>query len=532
MGFSDGNGYESFQGEAIKITLVSSSGYGPIYPGSIKSQKLTINASGRVTYTTSEFTPDGPKKTSEGHWKRLTLLREEAESLLSEIARSFRAGTAGLFCCDAGQWELTITNSEGKRFHYAGDLVPTCFEGAEDLSYRIRSALLISDFLAFDEGHGFSPAEYIYLSVVFSEGGKAYYYQTDDETIAVGDLVVVPVRNGSQQIVTVVKVEHFNEDELPMPANQVKYIIESLPGLREVFCPLCKQEIAEDDCYEISSCADNADPSSGVPPLIDGKTIAENREQCISCRYHSPESYRPKGVDAGEDLALAHKASAHNRLTIKKSRKCGCFYCLAIFTPDEIKVWGDHEDTALCPFCDIDAVLGDATGFPITSDFLKRMHRNYFESGYGSKLSTPFGDIKLTLDGQEQSFKYAAIKPNQRLYPDLDGLYRLYYCFEPDGGSHELKLALTGCDEDGDIESGERLEAISFYSKGGKLTIGCEAEFGWDKYDFDGTYDEDGVVLFFRKTTRQQTLCFGIAWLNTCTDKNDVQTWFGADPTI
>jgi hypothetical protein len=36
--------------------------------------------------------------------------------------------------------------------------------------------------------------------------------------------------------------------------------------------------------------------------------------------------------------------------------------------------------TALCPRCGIDAVIGSASGYPITQDFLQRMRADCFSS--------------------------------------------------------------------------------------------------------------------------------------------------------
>jgi len=36
---------------------------------------------------------------------------------------------------------------------------------------------------------------------------------------------------------------------------------------------------------------------------------------------------------------------------------CGCYYCKQIFEPCEIKIWVDNYQTAICPKCDIDAVM-------------------------------------------------------------------------------------------------------------------------------------------------------------------------------
>jgi hypothetical protein len=88
-----------------------------------------------------------------------------------------------------------------------------------------------------------------------------------------------------------------------------------------------------------------------------------------------------KGVTAmaEPDLELAHKLSSHNRQQIAQSEVCGCFYCLAVFGPSEIEKWVDNNDTALCPKCGIDSVLGSASGFPIGKKFLHRMKVRWFD---------------------------------------------------------------------------------------------------------------------------------------------------------
>lgn len=87
-----------------------------------------------------------------------------------------------------------------------------------------------------------------------------------------------------------------------------------------------------------------------------------------------------KGVTpvAEPALELAHKSSTHNRQQIAQSDVCGCFYCLAVFGPSEIKEWVDNDDTALCPRCGIDSVLGSASGFSINEEFLRRMREYWF----------------------------------------------------------------------------------------------------------------------------------------------------------
>ena len=82
------------------------------------------------------------------------------------------------------------------------------------------------------------------------------------------------------------------------------------------------------------------------------------------------------------NLIKSHEFSSHHRLSILKSKYCGCFYCLKIFRPGEIQEWCDINvdginQTALCPFCGIDSVLADFD-VKITLELLKEMNEHWF----------------------------------------------------------------------------------------------------------------------------------------------------------
>ena len=78
-----------------------------------------------------------------------------------------------------------------------------------------------------------------------------------------------------------------------------------------------------------------------------------------------------------QDVIRAHNYAVHNYPKIKEDETCGCFYCLNIFKPSEIYDWTiDH--TALCPYCNIDSVIGESSGYPITEEFLKKMNEYWF----------------------------------------------------------------------------------------------------------------------------------------------------------
>jgi hypothetical protein len=82
------------------------------------------------------------------------------------------------------------------------------------------------------------------------------------------------------------------------------------------------------------------------------------------------------------DIQKAHGHSSDHRAEIAASTTCGCFYCCSIFPPEGIEEWVDEVDgigqTALCPRCGIDSVIGDRGGFPISAEFLNRMKAHWF----------------------------------------------------------------------------------------------------------------------------------------------------------
>ena len=78
------------------------------------------------------------------------------------------------------------------------------------------------------------------------------------------------------------------------------------------------------------------------------------------------------------DLDKAHKYSSNHRHELEKDNICGCFFCLKIYNPIEIEEWTDGGKTAICPKCDIDSVIGESSGFPITKEFLIAMNKKWF----------------------------------------------------------------------------------------------------------------------------------------------------------
>ena len=78
-------------------------------------------------------------------------------------------------------------------------------------------------------------------------------------------------------------------------------------------------------------------------------------------------------------VIAAHEHCKNNKQSLMNDTVCGCFYCLEIFSPAEITEWiADTKGTALCPYCNVDSVIGESSGYPITKGFLEEMKKYWF----------------------------------------------------------------------------------------------------------------------------------------------------------
>lgn len=130
------------------------------------------------------------------------------------------------------QYELKIINHRGEVVCANGGFnrreLPDCYgEFAERIAEFISFYGMYGSLLNPNNyNKGRKGEEYIFCSVSFSKGGKTYYYRTEDESISIGDRVIVPVgADDAEKTVTVENIEYFTEDDLPMPLNRVKMIM-------------------------------------------------------------------------------------------------------------------------------------------------------------------------------------------------------------------------------------------------------------------------------------------------------------------
>lgn len=72
------------------------------------------------------------------------------------------------------------------------------------------------------------------------------------------------------------------------------------------------------------------------------------------------------------------KKSFKNKEDVMKSSYCGCYNCTKIFTPDLIVEYMDNGQTAVCPYCGIDSIIGSSMGYDLTFNFLTNLKEEIF----------------------------------------------------------------------------------------------------------------------------------------------------------
>lgn len=224
-----------FQGTLKKMRIVSNNiCYGPMPDSDDEvEQHLTINDEGRVWFSGYNF-GHGGERYEKARSKNFKIEKIATDRLLGAIAAYFGNEYDEIIATDIGNWEMELTNTEGTVYKFRGSLCADFDYEGIDLSDLVRDTVGMDDLYAFDGNS--KPdvinrpkrrkSEYIFCSVTFDDGYKSYYYLTDDDSIKVGDFVLVPAgKDNHEAVVEVVNIEYFSEENVPLPIEKTKRII-------------------------------------------------------------------------------------------------------------------------------------------------------------------------------------------------------------------------------------------------------------------------------------------------------------------
>lgn len=155
-------------------------------------------------------------------------------------------------------------------------------------------------------------------------------------------------------------------------------------------------------------------------------------------------------------------------------------------------------------------------------------------------IRTPLGIVEVKEDGKRIDCIVKRMENDNRC-PELDGWYAILVDYIPDGREHTVSCCIKGyrASKDDFEEPEERANIKSFCKKTTKLSIGgfsdTPEEWGMrsdESMDYWTEYLKNGVQYHIQQNAKRAIYPFGIAWLENFNEENEVQTWYGADPTI
>ncbi|MDO5392958.1 MAG: hypothetical protein Q4F24_17995 [Eubacteriales bacterium] len=141
-----------FTGELQKICIVSNClGYGPCpEPDDEVEQHITINAAGMVWFSSYVFGKHRDGRYERSRTKNFRIEQSEADKIMSAFAAYFGNEYIEVFATDIGNWEMELTNAEGKTYKFRGSMCAEFEIEGTDLSDLVRRSLNMPELYVFD----------------------------------------------------------------------------------------------------------------------------------------------------------------------------------------------------------------------------------------------------------------------------------------------------------------------------------------------------------------------------------------------
>jgi hypothetical protein len=64
------------------------------------------------------------------------------------------------------------------------------------------------------------------------------------------------------------------------------------------------------------------------------------------------------------EIERVHLLSTNHREAMQAATHVSCYFCMTISLANAVKLWVDNDSTALCPNCEIDAVIPGQLDMP------------------------------------------------------------------------------------------------------------------------------------------------------------------------
>ena len=152
-------------------------------------------------------------------------------------------------------------------------------------------------------------SEYIFCSVIFDEGYKSYYYLTEDDSIEIGDFALVPAgKDNHEAVVEVVNIEYFDEENVPLPVEKTKRIIESVQTRILICCKTKNSLSAKKATYQ--EIKDYVLKEFGLK--VSNLYISQIKRKCgieVGENYNLPKTENPKMPQCPKEKEDAIKAA-------------------------------------------------------------------------------------------------------------------------------------------------------------------------------------------------------------------------------
>lgn len=205
-------------GTPTKIVLFSNGVcYGPCPESDDERiQKVTVSSTGKVYITLKNY---------EGKTLRriqTMISPEKAVAWINNVNTHLSVLIDLMMITDVGSWNIEIVNEQKKKYCSSGYLI----EGdswLDKYSDELRELFDMPELYVFNDA---SYSKTRLCSCEFEYGGKQYYYKTNDKSIHIGDMVMVPVgKSDNPKKVHVVNIESLDEADLPMEFEKIRSII-------------------------------------------------------------------------------------------------------------------------------------------------------------------------------------------------------------------------------------------------------------------------------------------------------------------